>query len=105
MTTAVPLKQLSLSAGRSINRLVILSSVTPSVQEEVLIQERFELLEVMKKEFEARWRSRRRLRRECGRTGSGVGACPRPGGLALLDCAGPGPVAGLGVVGECWRFD
>ncbi len=51
MTTAVPLK-LSLSAGRS--DLVILSSVAPSVQEEVLIQEQFDLLEVLKKEFEAR---------------------------------------------------
>ena len=52
MTTAVPLKQLSLSAGRS--NLVIPSSVAPSVQEEVLIQEQFDLLEVPKKEFEAR---------------------------------------------------
>ena len=39
--------------GREINRLVMLSSVAPSVQEEVLIQERFDLLEVLKKEFEA----------------------------------------------------
>jgi len=36
-----------------VDPVVMLSSVAPSVQEEVLIQERFDLLEVLKKEFEA----------------------------------------------------
>jgi tetratricopeptide (TPR) repeat protein len=45
--------EVTVSLGREIDRLVILTSVAPDVQEEVRIQERVDLFEALKKELES----------------------------------------------------